>query len=952
MAGQHTPRPRRRESAFQATVNLPRTAFPMRAHLPIREVEILQFWEQLDLYGCVQEQNAGRTRFYLHDGPPFSTGSIHLGHALNAILKDVLVKFRSMQGYDAPFVPGWDTHGLTTEIQALKTMAMDRHTIKPLELRRRCTALAKKAVDVQREQFKRLGIRGDWERPYLTLQPGYEAAVLEAFAEMVARDRIYRGVQPVHWCTGCATALAESEIEYHDYASPAVYVAFPVVALPEGVLRNYDPARMAAMIRTTTPWLLPATVAIAGHPACTYVLATDADEQEEFTYLMARECLDDAAAAMQWGNPRVLGEVSGRALDGARLLHPFQPRDVRLLADAQVNLETGTGLAPLAPGYGKDDYFAGLRHGLPVMQPIGPDGRYGPEAGTLAGKTLLDGQETMLEQMDRDGTLLAYDTVTQSAPHCWRCRSPLMVRVTPQWMLRVGALQDTLPGMIDGIQWTPAWGRQRMQAMVAGRPDWCLSRQRAWGIPIPALYCTACGEPLLDAAIVRRVAAIVREQGSDAWYQRAVHELVPTATACAKCGEMGFRKETDIFDVWFDSGCSQFAVPAEHPDLHRPADLYLEGHDQFRGWLQASLLTAAAVGDTPPYRAAFAHGFVLDETADDAAAHPHKNLIDPEVVVREHGADLLRVWVVAADTRTDVVMSEAVFAQTVENYRRIRNTVRFLLGNLFDFDPALAVPVDELDRLDRWALHRLNVIIRQVTQAFDAMTFHHAMHVLHDFCTAELSAWYLDISKDRLYNMRPDAPERRSAQTAMYEIVETVARLLAPVMSFTAEEIWQALPEAERPLSVQLAAWPVPVAAWDDLQLAAQMADVLAIRDVVNAALTAARGHKQIGQPTSTKVTIYSAGKTLALLESWEDVLGTYLHVAAANTAPLDVAPADAYRGTWPHLAVSLEPAAGAACARCRQWRMLGTTPMHPSLCQRCAVIVEQLPTKRHSSVE
>ncbi len=931
----------KRSSRYAQTVNLPKTTFPMRANLPRQEPEMLRWWQTLDLYRCAQERTAGHERFILHDGPPFSNGSIHLGHTLNKVLKDIVVKFRSMQGYDAPFVPGWDTHGLPTEILAIRDLARSHRSIPTQELRRRCAEIARKYVEEQREQFERLGVRGDWHRPYLTMRKSYEAGVLQVFRQLVEQGLIYRGVKPVHWCTACETALAEAEIEYHEREGDSIYVAFPVLRMPETLFPGEARERMSAVIWTTTPWTLPASVAVAVHPDTRYALVTDAQDEEHFSYLVAREVVERFAKVLKMRRPKVLGEVSGRKLEGVTLLHPFLQRESPVVLAEFITLDSGTGLVYLAPGHGQQDFEIGVEYGLPVIQPIGPSGIYGAEAGPFAGKSIFQSEPELLERLDNDGTLLARQAIRQQYPHCWRCRGPVIERATKQWFFAVSQLSERAMAAMDGVQWLPAWGKERLASLVQHRPDWCISRQRVWGIPIPAFYCRNCGEPLLSPELIARVETIVREEGSEAWLQRPVGDFLPEGTACPACGVSDFTKETDIFDVWFDSGCSHTAVLAQRADLSVPADLYLEGQDQYRGWFQASLLTYLGMAEAEaPYRRVLSHGFVLDQSGRKHAKSPC-NLIDPQEVVKKYGADILRLWVASADTRADIAMSEEAFTRVVDVYRRLRNTARFLLGNLYDFTPDRCCPLEELQEIDRWALHRLNTLVRRVTDALEQYEFHRVYQALNEFCAVEMSAFYLDVLKDRLYILSPDDPARRAAQTTLFHLVTTLAQLLAPLLSFSAEEIWQQLPGEPRAESVQLTEWPVVQAAWTDEALGAKWTQLLAVCDEVSVALAAARTKGLIAQPLAAKVTIYAAGDMCEVLDSLGEQLPVILRVSAAELRPRDEAPAQCVHTAWPQVAINVTHAAGEQCERCRLWRPLGAHRTHPTLCDRCAYIVE-----------
>ena len=951
---------------YRDTLNLPHTDFPMKANLPQREPEIQALWDKLDIYARIQAQNAGRAHYLLHDGPPYTSGDIHLGQALNKILKDIVVKFKSMQGYDAPYVPGWDMHGLPTEMRALRTFDIDRHQIDPTELRRRAHETAVHFMHVQRRQFKRLGVRGDWERPYLTVDPTYEAAVLSVFRDLVARDAVYRGLKPVYWCATCETALAEAEIEYAPATSPSIFVKFAILSDPSTRSASSEPALPALsavegskakgqalrerfpgapagvpayfVIWTTTPWTLPANVAIAAHPAFEYALVRAGDE----LLVVAADLVGAVMRAIGRPDYQVIETRPGDKLEGMRAQHPFVERQsVVVLAD-YVTLEQGTGLVHTAPGHGKEDFATGQQYRLPTLSPLDGRGVFTDAGGKFAGMRYDQADAAILAELRDRGALLASEGLEHSYPHCWRCHQPIIFRATEQWFVAVDKFTREALAAIDGVKWVPPWGRERITGMVAERPDWCISRQRAWGIPIPAFYCEPCGELLLTPQTVDAVRAVFAERGSNAWFELPAAEFLPPGAACPACGATRFRKETDILDVWFDSGCSHVAVLETRPGLHSPADLYLEGSDQHRGWFQASLWTSIIARERAPYKCVLTHGFFLDETGRKMSKSL-QNIVDPNAVADRYGADILRLWVAYVDFKSDMPMSESIFEQVIEAYRRIRNTVRFMLGNLYDFDPERDAPQPhEMLEVDRWALHRLQELTARITRAYEEFEFHRVYHAVNDFCAVDMSAFYLDMLKDRLYTTVAGGRARRSAQVALYRLAHGLARLLAPILSHTAEEIWQHLPGA-REDSVQLAPWPAPDERWRDDELGRRWEDILRVREEVNQALERARTTGVVDQPLHAAVTIYAPAREAELLRGLGDELGRVLIVSRAEVRPAQDAPPAAYAGqSVADLAVEVAPAPGRKCARC--WLVqpgVGAQPRHPGLCARCAGVIE-----------
>ncbi|UCC67860.1 MAG: isoleucine--tRNA ligase, partial [Armatimonadota bacterium] len=687
---------------YRDTLNLPKTDFPMRANLGAMEPRIQRFWREINLYETVQQHTRGRPQYILHDGPPFSNGDIHLGQALNKILKDVVVKYKTMRGFDVPFVPGWDNHGLPTEIAAIRAFAIDRHAIDPLVLRARSAETAHHYVGVQREQFERIGVRGDWKRPYLTMDPQYEAAVLEAFRKFVERKCVYRGLKPVHWCPECETALADAELEYQEAASLSVYVRFPVVSLPVGTLEGVPAVGpVSFVVWTTTPWTLPANAAVAVHPELEYVLVHAGGEH----LVMARGLLADTMAALAIADYEVVSASPGAALEGGKLRHPFVEREVPVVLADYVTLEQGTGCVHTAPGHGREDFDTGQRYGLPTLQPLDAQGVFTEAGGKFAGLSHTDADPKIVEELGRQGTLMKAGEYRHQYPHCWRCESPVIFRATKQWFVDLKPFTADALAAVDDATWVPPWGLPRIRGMIEGRPDWCISRQKAWGIPIPALYCEDCGWELLSTEVIARAIDLVRQNGTDAWSTAPIETLVPPGTTCRQCAGARFRREKDTFDVWFESGTSHAAVLKTRPELRWPADLYLEGHDQYRGWFQCSLWNGLIAQGSAPYRTVLTTGFVLDADGRKMSKRLG-NVIDPQEVVRELGAEILRLWVSYVDFKEDMPTGEDIFHQVVDGYRRLRNTLRFLLANLYDFDPGReALAPGEMREVDRWILH-------------------------------------------------------------------------------------------------------------------------------------------------------------------------------------------------------------------------------------------------------
>ncbi len=926
---------------YKATLNLPRTEFPMKADLPRREPVMLRRWEEMDLYGQLRAQSRGRTRFLLHDGPPYANGHIHLGHALNKILKDIIVKSRQMMGFDCPYVPGWDCHGLPIEHQVDKELKAAGLSLPQVEVRRRCRAYAEKFIAIQRQEFQRLGVLGDWAHPYLTMRPAYVAAILREYGKFFLSGAVYRSKKPVHWCATCLTALAEAEVEYEEHRTPSVYVKFPVADPTAWPALAAAPVA-ALVIWTTTPWTLPANLAIAAHPDFRYAAVRVGDEVLVVAADLAPGLLQDCGLSGEFLDTR-----PGRELEGLVCRHPWLERDSRVILADYVTLTAGTGLVHIAPGHGQEDYDSGLKYGLAPYSPVDDHGRFTKEVPEFEGQQVWAANAGIIELLRRQGKLLRAEEATHSYPHCWRCKQPIIFRATEQWFISLeknGLRQKALEN-IDKVTWIPKWGRERIHNMVANRPDWCISRQRAWGVPILAFHCLSCGEIFLSQAVLDRLIQRAEQEGADFWFAEPPEALLPPDAACPQCGGRAFRKETDILDVWFDSGVSFAGVIEPDPDLGFPADLYLEGSDQHRGWFHSSLLAAVGTRGVAPYRAVLTHGFVVDGEGRKMSKSLG-NVIAPQEVIDQYGAEILRLWVTAEDYRDDVRLSPAILKQLADAYRRFRNTARFLLGNLADFDPQRDwVPPGEREELDRLALSWLAQVIDRVRRAYLDYEFHLVFHRLHQFCAVELSAVYLDILKDRLYISRADSPARRSAQSTLYDLLVDLMRLLAPILSFTAEEVWGYLPGGGRPASVHLADFPTPAPGFPDEGLLRKYELLFQIRDEINRELDTAKKNKVVGSAQESRVTLgimaSPEGETdyLALVRQHEAEIKLLAQVA--HLAVVAGQAGGQPGASLPWLTVRIDKAPGAKCVRCWYHRPgVGEDPHHPQVCASCRQVL------------
>lgn len=934
---------------YKDTLNLPRTEFPMKANLAQREPEILKYWEEIELHQKLVEKNRGKPRFTLHDGPPYANGDIHLGTSLNKILKDIIVRYKIMRGYFSNFIPGWDCHGLPIELKVVTQLGDAIKQKTTTEILQLCADYAMKYVNIQREQFKRLGVDAEWDKPYLTMTPQYEVGILSAFRELVKRGYVYRGLKPVHWCFSCRTALAEAEVEYEEHVSPSIYVRFPIIDYKKVKLLQ-DLPEPSIVIWTTTPWTLPANLAVCLHPQFDYVAVVGKapDKGTPETFIVAEGLLNAFVQECGIKIDSIAGKFKGKDLEGLKCAHPLMEKESLVINGEHVTLEQGTGCVHTAPGHGMEDYLIGLKYGLPVFVPVDGAGRFTREYPAMEGMLVWDANSKIIKLLQEKKLLVKAGEATHSYPHCWRCHKPIIFRATEQWFMKVehNNLRQRALAAIDSVKWIPRWGRERIYSMLESRPDWCLSRQRYWGVPLPAIHCNQCHKTLLELEVIDNFIQLVAQHGTAIWYSAPIQNLVPQNYKCPHCGGQDFSRETDILDVWFDSGASQIAFVETHPDLDLPADLYLEGSDQHRGWFQSSLLIGIGARDQAPYKMVLTHGYILDEKGE--AMHKSKgNVISPFEIIDKLGADVLRLWVASEDYRNDVAVSFEILDRIAEAYRRIRNTIRFLLGNLYDFVPAEdTVQYADLPEFDRWALHQLAELIRSVTEAYENFEFHKVFHLVHKFCVVEMSAIYLDVLKDRLYCSGKKSLSRRAAQTVLHNIVSALIRAMAPILVFTAEESWRYLvPEA---ISVHLADFPVAPDEWLDDKLNVRWEQLLTVREKVLVALEGARRARTIGHSLDARVCLYTpSNRWLEFLNSYKNILPELFIVSAVDVAPIPAekipnAQVEEDEAQLP-VYVEVSPAAGTKCERC--WRYdinIGSDAEYESLCARCIKVLRE----------
>ncbi|RLB07174.1 MAG: isoleucine--tRNA ligase [Deltaproteobacteria bacterium] len=912
---------------YKKTLNLPQTPFPMKADLPKREPEILRKWEENRLYDKIRKRAKGREKYILHDGPPYANGHIHMGTALNKILKDIVVKSKFMAGFDSTYVPGWDCHGLPVEHEVDKMLGGRKEKMGKSEIRRLCRDYAAKFIDIQREEFKRLGVMGDWGNPYLTMNYEYQATIVREFGKFVEGGYLYKGKKPVYWCATCKTALAEAEVEYAPHRSPSIFVKFPITSNIGEIFPSLQGMKVSVIIWTTTPWTIPANLAIALHPTYKYV----AVKVNQEVYILAEGLADIVMDTLGIKGYRLVETFLGKELEGLKCRHPFLDRDSIIILADYVTLDAGTGCVHTAPGHGQEDYDSGLKYGLDIYAPVDDDGKFTPEVKFFAGEFVFDANPHVNAKLAEVGALLKEEEVEHSYPHCWRCKNPIIFRSTEQWFISIDhndLRQKALKG-IEEVRWIPKWGRERIYGMVANRPDWCISRQRAWGVPIVAFYCEGCGQTLLRKDLIEFVAERFAQEGADIWFDEPAQRLLPPGTKCPKCGGENFRKESDILDVWFDSGVSWAAVLEKRDELRFPADLYLEGSDQHRGWFHSSLLAAVGTRGVPPYTSVLTHGFVVDGEGKKMSKSAG-NVVAPEEVIQNFGAEILRLWVAAEDYRDDIKISQEILARLTEAYRRIRNTWRYMLGNLYDFDPQLhTIPYHELMEIDRWILDRFQRLVKRVLRAYEEFEFHTIYHSVHSFCVVDLSSLYLDILKDRLYISSPSSPKRRSAQNAIYSILKGMVRIMAPILSFTSEEVWQYLPKEEgEEESVHLTSFPQPQQEFLDDSLQQRWERLLEVRQEVTKALEKARQQKVIGHSLDAKVRLKAPKGLHELLRGFGAELREIFIVSQVELTGDEDSKA---------LRVEVERADGEKCQRCWVYdKSVGMSEEYPDICQRC----------------
>jgi len=923
---------------YKNTLNLPQTDFPMKANLAQREPEMLKKWEEMDIYKKIRQTAKGKTPYILHDGPPYANGNIHLGTALNKIIKDIVIKSKNMTGFDGVYVPGWDCHGLPIEHQVDKELGAKKTTMSQVEKRRACRTYAEKYVDIQRGQFKRLGVFGEWGNPYLTMAYPYEAATVAEFGKLYLNGSVYKGKKPVYWCATCKTALAEAEVEYADHHTPSIYVKFNFVSDIAQVLPKLAGQNVSMVIWTTTPWTIPANLAIAVKDDFIYVAVKINDD----VLIVAKDMLDYCLDAFGYrGKPYdIIDEFKGVVLEGQKCVHPLIKRNSLLILAPFVTLEAGTGAVHIAPGHGQEDYEIGLEYGLDNYAPVDDAGKFTEDVEHFAGEFVFDANDSVIKKLDEVGALLGHVPMQHSYPHCWRCKKPIIFRSTEQWFISMekNDLRKKALECINEVTWIPSWGKDRIYGMVENRPDWCISRQRLWGVPITVFYCAKCKNEVMTKDMMDHLVALVEKNGADVWFEKDPKDLMPKHTTCPHCKGTEFTKEVNILDVWFDSGVSHAAVLEKRADLNSPCDMYLEGSDQHRGWFHSSLLESVGTRGRAPYRSVLTHGFVVDGEGKKMSKSGG-NAIGAEEAINKYGAEILRLWVAAEDYTDDIRISEEILKRLMEAYRRIRNTSRFILGNLYDFNiDKDAVAYEQMSELDRWALHRLQEVIKRVTEAYERYQFHMVFYTLYNYCTVDLSALYLDVLKDRLYTNKAASTVRRSGQTAMFTILNAMTRLLAPILTFTSEEVWAAMPDwADKEESVHLAQFPEVSDTFFNADLGERWKTMIDAKSEIAKAIEQARKEKIVGHSLDARITIAAPEKLRALFAGHLEDLKALLIVSQLQLADGKDIAAPFKSTEIEGLAVGVEKARGAKCERCWIYdESVGADAKHPTICARC----------------
>ena len=919
---------------YSSTLNLPKTDFQMRGNLPTKEPETLKAVFENGLYEKILKKNEGHKHFVLHDGPPYANGEIHAGHALNKILKDTIVRYKAMKGFYAPFIPGYDTHGMPTEKKAIEKLGLDRSKIPVTKFRDTCREFTTNYKDIQTEGFKRLGVLGDWAHPYITYDHATEARQIGVFGDMYKKGYIYKGLKPVYWCTDCETALAEAEIEYKDVTGESIYVKFPV----EDSKGLFDKKDTYMVIWTTTPWTLPGNMGITIGADYEYSMVELKENKEDAKLerlIIATELVEKVMKLAEIEDYKTVQTFKGSELEGVLCKHPFLDRMSRVVLGSEttvnVTLDEGTGAVHTAPAYGKEDYLQGLKDKLGMVVAVDDKGKQTAEAGEFAGQFYAKSNKTITAWLDENGYLLKAVKIEHSYPHCWRCKKPIIFRATPQWFASVDGFRDDVLKAIKTVTWHPDWGEDRMSEMIKGRNDWCISRQRTWGVPLPIFYCKDCGEPYVTEESIKKIQEVVRTEGTNAWWAKEAKDLVPEGAKCPKCGCTEFKKETDIMDVWFDSGSTHQSVLVER-GLDYPADLYLEGNDQYRGWFQSSLLTSVAVNGIAPYKEVLCCGFVVDGQGRKMSKSLG-NGVSPIDVSNKFGADILRLWALSSDYSMDVNLSDDILKGISDVYRKIRNTARYILGNTYDYDPEKPVAYEDLQEIDKWALTRLNKLIKDCTKDYDTYSFGNCYHDVNQFCVVDMSSFYLDIIKDRLYTEKADSVARRAAQTTMYYILDALVKILTPMISFTAEEIWSAMnhTKKENVESPMLADYPVPNDEWDNKEIAEKWEKIIKVKNIVAKDLELARAEKTIGNSLDAKVTIYAEGEEYKFLKENEELIKLVLIVSGLEIQENN-------RKQEEKLGVKVEHATGEKCERCWMYN----DHLEDGLCPRCKEVLEK----------